>query len=82
MAKALVAVRLNASGKVTSSVAACGRTKMEKHSWLWWLSGKAKDADDIQVNNARQQTDQRMRPQDAHASHRHEAESKIDAPGV
>jgi hypothetical protein len=55
---------------------------MEKHSWLWWLSGKAKDADDIQVNNARQQTDQRMRPQDAHASHRHEAESKIDAPGV
>jgi hypothetical protein len=44
---------------------------MEKHSWLWWFSGKAKDADDVQVIKARQQTDQgarrleRMRAEEA-----------------
>jgi hypothetical protein len=31
---------------------------VEKHGWWWWLSGKAKDLEDVEIMKTRQQTDQ------------------------
>ena len=53
---------------------------MEKHSWLWWLSGKAKDLEEVEVTKARQQTDQSARRLEG--GRRAEAARQGDDPGV
>jgi hypothetical protein len=32
--------------------------RREKHNWLWWLSGKAKDLEDVALMKVQEQTDQ------------------------
>jgi hypothetical protein len=47
---------------------------VEKHSWLWWLSGKAKDAEQIETEKNRRQTDQRLGQQEAQKEQADKAE--------
>jgi len=50
---------------------------MKRRSWLWWLSGSAKDAEDAKLTTARRQTDQSMTRQEALKERPDEAERKI-----
>jgi hypothetical protein len=50
------------------------RAEVEKHSWLWWLSGKAKDAEQIETEKNRRQTDQRLGQQEAQKEQADKAE--------
>ena len=51
---------------------------MEKHSWLWWLGGGAKDAEATNVADVRRQTDQRARRQDTQKKRADETERNND----
>jgi hypothetical protein len=50
---------------------------VQKRSWLWWLSGSTKDAEDVKATTARRQTDQSLRRQEAPRERPEEPEQKI-----